>query len=232
MHILIVEDERRLAASLQRGLVELGNAVEVAHDGTTGLQRAADEPFDVVVLDVLLPGLSGFEVCRRLRQRGLRTPVLMLTALDATDDKLTGFEAGADDYLLKPFEFRELVARLRALHQRSTSAPPAPVLAPEVLRMADLEMRPAQRVVRRAGQKVELTAKEFDLLAYFLCHPNRVISRQELSQKVWDIHFDTGTNTVDVYVSFLRKKMDRSFTPQLIHTVTGVGYIMREDDPA
>jgi DNA-binding response OmpR family regulator len=178
-----------------------------------------------MVLDVNMPGINGFALTRILRQEGNKTPILMLTALGSVDDKLTGFEAGADDYLVKPFEFRELMARLRALHKRGGENG----AAPPVLRVADLELNLGTKTASRGGRKIELTAKEFSLLEYLLRNRNRVVSRADIAEKVWDIHFDTGTNTIDVYVNFLRKKIDRDFDRKFIHTVIGRGYILKDE---
>ncbi|SDL98818.1 DNA-binding response regulator, OmpR family, contains REC and winged-helix (wHTH) domain [Catalinimonas alkaloidigena] len=226
MKILVVEDEPRLAQFIRQGLEEFSFSVDLAYDGLEGQAKIDAQPYDVLVLDVNLPKLTGFELCRQLRVRNVTTPVLMLTALDATDDKLTGFDAGADDYLTKPFELRELAARLKALYQRSSRQSPMPS---NVLRAGDLEMNLDEHTVMRAGRKIDLTAKEFSLLEYFLRNQNKVVSRADIAGKVWDIHFDTGTNVIDVYVNFLRKKVDKAFSRKLIHTVTGVGYVLREE---
>ncbi len=224
MKILVVEDEPKLAAFIKTGLEAQACAVEVAHDGTRGRQLAQRHPYDVIVLDVNLPGLNGFAVTQALRQEGNATPILMLTALGSVDDKLTGFEAGADDYLVKPFEFRELMARLRALHKRGGEKSEAV----PVLRAADLELNLGNKTASRGGRRIELTARECSLLEYLMRNRNRVVSRVEIAEKVWDIHFDTGTNTIDVYVNFLRKKVDKEFARKLIHTVIGTGYILKD----
>jgi DNA-binding response OmpR family regulator len=223
MKILVVEDELKLATFIKTGLEEQACEVAVAYDGTLARQLATSHAYDVIVMDVNLPGLNGFALTRALRQEGSKTPILMLTALGSVDDKLTGFEAGADDYLLKPFEFRELVARLRALHKRSGEN------AAVVLRVADLELNLGTKTAVRGGRKIELTAKEFSLLEYLMRNRNRVVSRADIAEKVWDIHFDTGTNTIDVYVNFLRKKIDKDFDRKLIHTVIGRGYIFKDE---
>jgi DNA-binding response OmpR family regulator len=223
MKILVVEDELKLATFIKTGLEAQACEVAVAYDGTVGRQLATSHAYDVIVMDVNLPGLNGFALTRALRQEGSKTPILMLTALGSVDDKLTGFEAGADDYLLKPFEFRELMARLRALHKRGGEN------AVAVLRVADLELNLGTKTAVRGGRKIELTAKEFSLLEYLMRNRNRVVSRVDIAEKVWDIHFDTGTNTIDVYVNFLRKKIDKDFDHKLIHTVIGRGYIFKEE---
>jgi DNA-binding response OmpR family regulator len=177
-------------------------------------------------MDLMIPYINGLELCKTLRADGVKTPVLMLTALGTTDDKVTGLDAGADDYLVKPFEFKELLARLRALTKRYTDN----VQEIKVLGIADLEMNLDEKSVRRSGKQIDLTAKEFGLLEYFLKNKNRVISRTEIAEKVWDIHFDTGTNVIDVYINFLRKKIDKEFTPKLIHTMVGMGYVMKVEE--
>lgn len=224
MKILVVEDEPKLASFVKKGLEEQLCQVDVAFDGLTGRTMALSNAYDVVVLDVNLPQLSGFEVVQALRQMQIRTPVLMLTALGSVEDKLMGFDAGADDYLVKPFEFRELLARLRALTKRSGDAPPT-----NVLKVADLELDLNERVARRGTKRIELTAKEFSLLEYLMRNRGRVVSRSDIAEKVWDVHFDTGTNVIDVYVNFLRKKVDKDFPKKLIHTVIGMGYMLKED---
>ena len=225
MRILVVEDEPKLATFIKTGLEEQACEVAVAYDGTLGRQLATSHAYDVIVLDVNLPGLNGFALTRALRQEGSKTPILMLTAMGSVDDKLTGFEAGADDYLLKPFEFRELMARLRALHKRAGENGAAGA----VLRVADLELNLGTKAAIRGGRKIELTAKEFSLLEYLMRNRNRVVARVDIAEKVWDIHFDTGTNTIDVYVNFLRKKIDKDFDHKLIHTVIGMGYSLKDE---
>jgi DNA-binding response OmpR family regulator len=225
MKVLVVEDEPKLAMFIKTGLEAQACEVEVAYDGIIGRQLALRDAYDVIVLDVNLPGLNGFAITQSLRQEGSKTPILMLTALGSVDDKLTGFEAGADDYLVKPFEFRELMARLRALHKRSGENG----AALPVLRAADLELHLNDKTARRGGRKIELTAKEFSLLEYLMRNRNRVVSRVDIAEKVWDIHFDTGTNTIDVYVNFLRKKIDKDFDRKLIHTVIGMGYSLKDE---
>lgn len=223
MRILLVEDEPSVAAFLHQGLSEQGYAVDLAADGLLGLRRAQATRYDCLILDQLLPGLGGLEVCRQVRAHDAGVPILMLTALGETDDKIRGLDAGADDYLVKPFAFEELLARLRALVRRRTEAP-APA-AP--LHLADLTLDPAAKRVTRAGQAVQLTAREFALLEYLLRHQNRVVGRADLLEHVWDLNFDTGSNVVDVYINFLRKKIDKGFDTKLIHTLVGMGYMMK-----
>lgn len=223
MKILVIEDEPKVAAFIKQGLEEQSSSVTLASDGFSGQKLATENQYDAIVLDLMLPYINGIDLCKKLRSQGIRTPILMLTALDTTDDKVLGFEAGADDYLSKPFEFKELTARLKAITKRGSIAP----AASGILSIADLEMNIEEKVVKRSGKRIDLTAKEFGLLEFFLRNQKRVISRAEISEKVWDIHFDTGTNVIDVYVNFLRKKIDKDFEPKLLHTVIGMGYVLK-----
>ncbi len=224
MKVLIVEDEPKLAGFVKKGLEEQAWEVDVAYDGQMGSSLALSNPYDVIILDVNLPKINGFQLAAILRNENIKTPILMLTALGTLGDKLAGFDAGADDYLVKPFEFQELIVRLRALQKRSSESG----TVSNLLKIADLELDLNERIARRAGHRIELTAKEFGLLEYFMRNRGRVVSRVDIAEKVWDIHFDTGTNTIDVYVNFLRKKIDRDFPQKLIHTVVGMGYIMKD----
>lgn len=219
MRILVVEDERRLASVLQKGLNEHGYATDVAHDGESALALALTEPYDLLVLDVMLPGLDGITVCRELRNRGRTVPILMLTARDAVDDRVAGLDAGADDYLVKPFAFAELLARIRALFRRESAAK-QPVLR---LGERELEIDLLKREVRRRGQPVELTPREFTVLEYLVRHANAVVTRTQLIDHVWGLAFMPGSNVVDVYIRSLRRKLGGG----LIETVRGVGYRLR-----
>lgn len=221
MKILVVEDEQKVAAFIRQGLEEAGYQVELSHDGLSGKRLAEEKRFDLLVLDLLLPGMNGMEVCKALRQSQPRLPILMLTALGTSEDKLAGFDSGADDYLVKPFEFNELLARIRALVRRSN-----PAAMEEKLVVGDLELDTDKKVALRAGTPIALTAKEYALLMYLMQHKGKVVSRQQIAADVWDIHFDTGTNVVDVYVNFLRKKIDKDYETKLIHTMIGMGYMM------
>jgi two-component system response regulator MprA len=222
--ILVVDDDERLAASLRRSLEYAGYRVGVAHDGPRALTAAGREPPDLVVLDVLLPELDGYGVCRALRAASGGGPmVLMLTARDAVPDRVAGLDAGADDYLVKPFEHDELLARVRALLRRR----PAPAEAPQALTLADLTLDPGTREVRRADRPVELTALEFDLLHHFLRHPRQVLTRAQLMDAVWGGGSPLTSNVVDVYVGYLRTKLEAAGEPRLLHTVRGVGYALR-----
>ena len=222
MRVLIVEDEVKMAALLKRGLEEEGYAVDTAGDGQQALWLGTENPYDAIVLDVMLPDLDGFEICKRLREAGRWSPVLMLTARDDVPDRVAGLDAGADDYLTKPFAFAELVARLRALVRRGAPERPA------ALRVGDLVMDPATRRVARGDVPIELTAKEFALLEYLLRHPGEVLSRAQLIEHVWDFAYDGDSNVVDVYVRYLREKVDRPFGSDSIETVRGAGYRLRE----
>ncbi|MGE0058469.1 MAG: response regulator transcription factor [Dehalococcoidia bacterium] len=219
MHILIVEDDERLAQAVSRVLKEEGHVPEVAHDGSTGLDLAASGTFDLVILDLMLPRLSGLEVCRRLRAAGVATPVLMLTAREHVDDRVKGLDAGADDYLTKPFALTELLARIRALGRRRILP-----LTEDVLTVDDLEIDRGRRVVRRGRSAIELTAKEFALLEYLAEHPGQVLTRGQILDHVWGYAYATETNVVDIYIHYLRRKIDEGHRKKLIATVRGVGY--------
>lgn len=221
MRILVVEDEQKVAAFIRQGLEEAGYQVEVAHDGISGKRVAEEKRFDLLLLDLLLPGMNGREVCVALRKSQPRLPILMLTALGTSEDKLAGFDSGADDYLVKPFEFSELLARIKALVRRANPAAMEPKLV-----AGDLEIDTDKKVAIRAGQPISLTAKEYALLTYLMQHKGKVVSRQQIAADVWDIHFDTGTNVVDVYVNFLRKKIDKDHETKLIQTLIGMGYMI------
>lgn len=227
MKILVVEDEKKVAAFIRRGLVEQSYSVDMAHDGVEGERLARGNTYDAIILDLMLPRKSGFALCRAIRTFDPRVPILILTALDSTEDKLQGLDAGADEYLPKPFEFRELLAHLRSLLRRRESLPSS-----GLLRVADLQMDLITRKVSRGGQNLALTAREFALLEYFLRNTGRVITRTEIAQKVWETSFDSESNVIDVYVSFLRKKIDKGFPEKLIHTLVGVGYVLRTEEPA
>ena len=224
MKILVVEDEPKVAAFLKHGLEELDYDVEVVYDGMIAKKIATSKAFDLILMDIVIPYINGIELCKHVKELKPGTPVLMLTALGTTNDKVTGFNAGADDYLLKPFEFAELVARIKALTKRMhPNGEPG-----NILKAADLELDLNKKTAVRAGKKIDLTAKEFALLEYFMLNKGRVLSRMNISEKVWDTSFDTQTNVVDVYVNILRKKIDRDFPVKLIHTRIGMGYIFND----
>jgi two-component system, OmpR family, response regulator len=224
VRVLVVEDTVRMGKLIRRGLQEQGYAVDLAETGEDGLWLAAETPYDVVVLDVVLPDVDGFEVCRRLRALDRWSPVLMLTALDAVEDRVTGLDSGADDYLTKPFDFVELLARVRALIRRGASERPA------VLQVGDLSLDPATHRVQRAGTPVDLTPKEFSLFELFMRHPGVVLTRTQMLDHAWDFAYEGGSNIVDVYVRYLREKIDRPFGRRSIETVRGAGYRLRDED--
>jgi DNA-binding response OmpR family regulator len=226
MKLLLVEDEVRVSSFIKRGLEEEGHQVALAFDGKEGLKKAIEEDFDLIILDVVMPGMSGIELCDVLKNKyRLEIPILMLTALGATDDIVLGLETGADDYLTKPFKFKELLARVGALTRRKKSSGPG---HSERLSALDLEMDLQSKEVRRAGVNIRLTAREFRLLEFLLRNKNRVVSRTQILEQVWGIDFDMGTNVIDVYINYLRKKIDRDFEDKLIKTVIGMGYIIKE----
>lgn len=222
--LLIIEDEVKTVQSVKQGLEELHYKVDVAYDGGMGKKMALRNKYDLIISDIILPVKNGIELCRELREENVQTPMLMLTALGTVSDKLEGFDSGADDYLAKPFEFQELLARIRALLKRN------PQIAQEagLLAIADLELNLDTKKARRNGKEIGLTAKEFALLQYFILHKGRVLSKVEIAQHVWGIDFDTGTNVVEVYVNYLRKKIDKDFSTKLIHTQFGMGYVIKE----
>jgi two-component system copper resistance phosphate regulon response regulator CusR len=221
MKILVIEDEVRAAEYLRQGLSEGGYSVEVAHTGTDGLHSAVTGDHALVILDVMLPGIDGFAVLSAMRTSGRQVPVLMLTARDRLDDKIRGFDLGADDYLVKPFQYPELLARVRTLLKRNAGVP-----TDHVVRVADLEIDPVRHRATRAGRRVDLTAKEFALLSLLAQRTGQVLSRTQIASLVWDIHFDSDTNVVEVAVRRLRAKIDDPFDDKLIHTVRGVGYVL------
>lgn len=219
MRILIVEDERRISAYLKRGLEEQGYAVDPAYTGNEALDWAQSVQYDVIVLDIMLPEMDGIAVCQELRRQGNRAPILMLTARDTVDDRVTGLDAGADDYLVKPFALKELLARLRALARRSSDAPKRPVL-----QISDLSLDTLTRRVKRSGKSIELTAKEYAILECLMREPDRVLTRTQIAEHVWNYDVFNHSNVVDVYIKNLRRKIDDKFEPKLIHTVRGAGY--------
>ncbi|MCF8255521.1 MAG: response regulator transcription factor [Bacteroidia bacterium] len=225
MKLLVVEDEPKVASFLKQGLEEQNNEVTVVYDGYFARKMASENAYDAIVLDVMIPYLNGLEVSRELRAEGVKTPILMLTALGSLDEKVNGLDAGADDYLVKPFEFKELLARLRALTKRYTDN----LADQKILKLEDLELDLNRKVARRGGKTIDLTAKEFSLLEYLIRNKNRVISRTEILEKVWEAGFDTTTNVIDVYINFLRKKIDKDFPTKIIHTMVGMGYIIKSE---
>ena len=226
MRVLVIEDEVRMARLVKRALEEEGHAVDVAGTGPDGLWMATENPYAAIVLDIMLPGFDGFELCRRLREAGIWVPVLMLTARDEIGDRVRGLDAGADDYLVKPFSLLELAARLRALTRRDDRRRPA------VLAEGDLRLDPASKRVWRAGTEIELSPKEFSLLEFFLRNPGTVLTRSQIIEAVWDFAYDGTSNVVNQYVKYLRRKVDIPFGRGDIQTVRGMGYRLRHDEPA
>lgn len=223
--ILLIEDEPKTVQSLKQGLEENNYAVSIAYDGNMGKQLALAHTYQLIVSDIIIPGINGLDLCRELRAQGIQTPILMLTALSTTDDKLNGFEAGADDYLPKPFDFKEFLARVKALIKRSNQT----ILDAQVLKFADLEMDLNSSLVSRAGQMIHLTSKEFQLLEYFLRNQEKVISKAEIAENIWEVEDENSSNLIEVYVNYLRKKIDKGFSSKLIHTQFGMGYILRQE---
>ena len=225
IEILIVEDERKIADTLKFGLDEMGFKVDVAYDGKLGYHLFCAKDFDLIILDINLPGMNGYDLCKAIRSRNERIPVLMLTSMSALNDKVEGYESGADDYMVKPFEFKELVLKIRSLLKRTLS-PGVPI--GNLLKAADLEMNLDNNEVKRSGRTISLTAKEFQLLEYLLRNKNRLVSRVDIAINVWDVDFETNTNVIDVYISYLRNKVDKPFDLKLIQTHIGMGYILKD----
>ncbi|MBI1769966.1 MAG: response regulator transcription factor [Bacteroidetes bacterium] len=227
MKILVIEDEQKVAAFIKSGLEQHGHTVDLAYDGFIGKKFVATGDYHIILLDIIIPVVNGIELCKHIKQQNPNLPVLMLTALGTTADKVVGFEAGADDYLVKPFEFEELLVRIKALTKRMGQVPYQPNNT--ILQVSDLKLDLDKKIAYRAGKSISLTAKEFDLLEYFMRNEGRVISKPELAEKVWEITFDTGTNVVEVYINILRKKIDRDFIPKLLHTRIGLGYVLNSE---
>jgi two-component system copper resistance phosphate regulon response regulator CusR len=225
MKLLIVEDEPKTLQAIQQGLEESQFEVDIAYDGLIAKRLALKNNYAAIITDLILPGLNGYELCRQLRAEGITTPILMLTALGETDDKIMGFDAGADQYLTKPFQFTELLARVRALTKRGTQVS----MTAQTLRYGGIEMNLDAKTVRRDDKQIELTAREFALLEFLMRNQGRVLSKPTIAEHVWDINFDTGTNVVEVYINYLRKKIDRDFPSKLIHTQFGMGYMFKEE---
>jgi len=223
MKILLIEDEKELTRTLKKGLREAGYNVDVVYDGDSGVSLAVTGRYDCIVLDYRLPKLNGLEVCREIRRNKVNTPILMLTVVDSVEMKVQCLDAGADDYLTKPFSFSELLARIRALTRRSRSGS-------NIIQVEDLVLNPSSRTVTRGGKKIYLTPREYDLLYFLMVNQGRVVTRMEIAENVWGINFDRGTNYVDVYINYLRKKIDHGFNKKLIHTVRGVGYVLEVEN--
>lgn len=225
--ILVIEDEKRIAELLQKGLTEFGFEVTLAYDGNVAKRLISSNTYDLCITDVILPDNNGFELTKIIKAKNAETPVIMLTALGATDDKLDGFDAGADDYMVKPFDLRELHARINLLLKRKNAQVKS--VADNLLKYADVVMYLDSRIVMRDNKEIKLTPKEFNLLKYLLENPERVLPRTEIAEKVWDTHFDTGTNFIDVYINYLRRKVDKDFAVKLIHTSPGIGFILKSE---
>ncbi|GAC1426756.1 MAG: response regulator transcription factor [Flavisolibacter sp.] len=225
MQILLVEDEQRVADFIKQGLNELDYRVDLAYDGLQGQKMALEKDYDLVILDVLIPHINGIDLCKRIRDLKSNLPILMLTALGTTNNKVEGFESGADDYMLKPFHFAELVARINALTRRSKQQNYGPIIT-----ILDLEMDSQKRIARRAGKVINLTTKEFSLLELLINNRNKVLSRTFIAETVWGLNHDRGTNFIDVYINYLRTKIDKGFNQTLIHTVIGKGYTIKVDN--
>ncbi|MBE9528540.1 MAG: response regulator transcription factor [Proteobacteria bacterium] len=222
MRVLVIEDEKKVASFIKRGLEQESYAVDVVHDGIDGQHYAEVNDYDAIILDIMLPGKSGLDVLKEIKEKGVEAPVLLLTARDSVEDRVKGLDVGADDYLTKPFAFEELLARLRVLMRRGGYGSP-------VLKFSDLSLDPATRKAKRGEKEVDLTVKEYALLEYLIRNPDRVLTRTLISEHVWDQAFDSETNVVDVYINHLRAKVDKDVSHKLIHTVRGVGYVLKED---
>mgnify|MGYP000959002907 CR=1 FL=1 len=224
MRILVIEDEQSVASFIKKGLEEQAYIVDVAYDGQTGRLLASQHQYDVILMDIILPQINGLQLCKMIREES-KVPILMLTALGTTNDVVSGLDTGADDYLTKPFKFQELLARVRALSRRRDEAS-----AESIFRMADLELDLRTKEVKRSGQTIRLTARELYLLQYFIRNRGQLLSRADIAENVWNTSFESGSNIVDVYVNYLRNKIDKDFSPKLIHTVYGMGYIFKEEN--
>jgi DNA-binding response OmpR family regulator len=224
MKILLVEDDPKISAFVKIGLESSECLVDIAYDGTMGEKLALSRKYDVMILDVVIPGISGFELCKRIRNNNILTPVILLTSLDSVEDKLTGFDSGADDYLLKPFSFQELLARIKALNRRNREAIVSPVL-----KVLDLELDTIAKTVRRNDKEINLTATEFKILELLLSNKGKVFDRILIAEKIWGFSFNSETNVIDVHINSLRKKIDKDFTNKLIHTKKGFGYMLSEE---
>lgn len=228
MNILVIEDEQKVAAFLKNGLEEQGYHVDLAYDAYTGENLVLKKEYQILLLDVIIPGMNGLQLCKKIKDAIPSMPILMLTALGTTDDKVTGFDAGADDYLVKPFEFKELLARIKALTKRAHGIVQEKSNE-EILEVGDLQLDVGKKVAIRGGKTIFLTAKEFGLLEYLMRNKGRVLSRVDIAEKVWEVTFDTGTNVVEVYVNIVRKKIDKDFPTKLIHTRVGLGYVIQDE---
>ncbi len=224
MKVLMVEDDPKISSFVKLGLENNECVVDIAYDSEMGEKLAFKKKYDVILLDVIIPGITGFELCKRIRNNDIKTPILMLTSLDSIDDKVTGFECGADDYLLKPFSFQELYVRIKALNRRNKELNVSPLL-----KIADLEMNTVSKKVTRSCTEIKLTSREYKILELLLSNQGKVFDRMEITEKIWGISFNPGTNVIDVHINSLRNKIDKNFTPKLIHTKIGMGYVLAEE---
>jgi len=224
MKVLLVEDDPKISTFIKIGLESNNYIVDSAYDGTMGQKLATSKSYEVIILDVVIPGISGFQLCKNIRQNNILTPVIMLTSLDTVDDKITGFDCGADDYLIKPFSFRELLARIKALSRRNRDAFVSPVL-----QILDLELDSISRRVKRAGKEIKLTPTEYKILELLMNNKGKVFERIDMAEKIWGVSFNTGTNVIDVHINSLRKKIDKDFSQKLIQTKIGFGYVISEE---
>ncbi|NUM50687.1 MAG: response regulator transcription factor [Flavobacteriales bacterium] len=229
LKILIVEDESRVLQFIKQGLEENGFEVDFAYDGECGRKLALSKKYDVIILDIIIPQLNGIELCKKIREIDSATKILMLTALGTLNDKLEGFEAGADDYLVKPFDFPELLARIKSLIKRATQTTDDSKNTDHIIRVADMELNTHTKRVKRGGEEIRLTAKEYALLELLALNKNRVLSKAEIAEKIWNITFDSGTNVIEVYINFLRKKIDTDSSIKLLHTLVGMGYTLKDN---
>jgi two-component system, OmpR family, copper resistance phosphate regulon response regulator CusR len=225
MKILLVEDDPKISSFIKLGLEDNDYQVTIAYDSTMAEKIVFNKEFDIIILDVIIPGINGLELCKKIRNANIKTPILMLTSLDTVEDKVSGFDSGADDYLVKPFVFKELLARIKALNRRKTET----IIVP-VLKIADLEIDTVSKNVKRNNKEIKLTAKEFAILELFINNKNKVFERIEIAEKIWGFSFNTGTNVIDVHINSLRNKIDKDFSPKLIHTIVGFGYVMKEEE--
>jgi len=225
MRVLLIEDEPKVANFIGKGLAENDYTVDICRDGYTGRKKAAEDEYDIIILDIMLPLVNGLDVCRQLRKQSVGVPIFLLSAMGSVDDKVAGLEAGADDYLSKPFHFRELLARVRALTRRQKPG----IEAAEIISFGDLHLDTSRKMATRAGKEIILTAKEYALLALLISSPNKVLSKTYIADRIWGIDFDQGTNVVEVYINYLRNKVEKGFAGKLIHTMIGMGYILKEE---
>ena len=226
MKILLVDDDYKISSVVKIGLEDNNHHVEVAYDGAFGEKLALTKKYDAIILDVLLPDINGFDLCKKIRNQNIKTPIIMLTSLGTTDEKVQGLDSGADDYLTKPFSFKELYARIKALDRRNKE-----IIITPVLKIADLEVDTIAKRVLRNKKPIKLTAREYKILELLLSNKGKVLERMEISEKIWGFTFDSGTNVIDVHINSLRNKIDKGFKPKLIHTLIGFGYVMNEDEP-